>query len=224
VRWLRPAQITGRLFNYLRFDRTPNITVSTPRAANGEWVSGSSRQASYTDDGKPTFLNQSGRIDEPGDWNSPEMPHLWLYNLHYFDDLNAESAQTRVAWHRNLIRRWIEENPPFAGTGWEPFPCSLRIVNWIKWVLNGNELQPDWSQSLALQAAWLEKHIEWHLLGNHLFANAKALVFAGMFFDGKDADRWLRKGLNILEREIPEQILGDGGQFELSPMYHSIAT
>jgi uncharacterized heparinase superfamily protein len=91
-------------------------------------------------------------------------------------------------------------------------------------VLNGNDLQPDWSQSLALQAAWLEKHIEWHLLGNHLFSNAKALVFAGLFFDGRDADRWLEKGLRILEREIPEQILSDGGQFELSPMYHSIAT
>lgn len=152
------------------------------------------------------------------------MPRLWLYNLHYFDDLNASGAENRADLHRRLIGRWIAENPPVDGAGWEPYPCSLRIVNWIKWALCGNELRSDWLASLALQSAWLEEHIEWHLLGNHLFANAKALVFAGLFFEGRDAEHWLQMGLEILEREIPEQVLSDGGQFELSPMYHAIAT
>jgi uncharacterized heparinase superfamily protein len=60
-------------------------------------------------------------------------------------------------------------------------------------------------------------------LGNHLFANAKALVYAGLFFVGDEADTWLGKGLKILAREIPEQILPDGGQFERSPMYQALA-
>ena len=148
---------------------------------------------------------------------------LWLYNLHYFDDLNSEDAKERTYVHRNLLGRWIGENPPAEGVGWEPYPCSLRIVNWIKWFLSGNEPDPKWLISLATQADWLSKNIEWHLLGNHLFANAKALVFAGLFFEGKDADEWLQRGLSILDGEISEQILEDGGQFELSPMYHSIA-
>ncbi|NCX94785.1 MAG: heparinase, partial [Gammaproteobacteria bacterium] len=58
--------------------------------------------------------------------------------------------------------------------------------------------------------------------GNHLFENAKALVFAGLFFKGEAPKRWLKLGLSILEREIPEQVLKDGGHFELSPMYHVI--
>ncbi len=66
------------------------------------------------------------------------------------------------------------------------------------------------------------ERLEYHLLANHLFANAKALVFAGMFFEGDEADEWLEKGLSILEKEIPEQVLPDGGHFERSPMYHSI--
>lgn len=41
-------------------------------------------------------------------------------------------------------------------------------------------------------------------------------------FDGPEAERWLQKGLEILSREIPEQILADGGHFERSPMYHAI--
>lgn len=159
----------------------------------------------------------------PEDWDPPALPRLWRYNLHYFDDLNASDAADRSTLHRDLIDRWIDENPAPHGTGWEPYPTSLRIVNWIKWTLAGNELNASWRQSLSLQVAWLEKNIEWHLLGNHLFSNAKALVFAGCFFSGREADHWLSEGLKILQKEVPEQVLADGGQFERSPMYHALA-
>jgi uncharacterized heparinase superfamily protein len=96
-------------------------------------------------------------------------------------------------------------------------------VNWIKWALEGESLSPELAQSLADQTRWLAARLELHLLGNHLFANAKALVFAGVYFDGAEADGWLATGLTILAREIPEQILADGGQFERSPMYHALA-
>jgi uncharacterized heparinase superfamily protein len=76
--------------------------------------------------------------------------------------------------------------------------------------------------SLALQVSWLAKRLEFHLLGNHLFANAKALVFGGLFFDGPQANAWVRTGMKIISRELPEQVLADGGNFERSPMYHSI--
>ncbi|MDP2821858.1 MAG: alginate lyase family protein [Sulfuritalea sp.] len=52
--------------------------------------------------------------------------------------------------------------------------------------------------------------------------NAKALVFAGAFFAGAEADAWRAKGLAILRREHAEQVLDDGGHFERSPMYHAI--
>jgi uncharacterized heparinase superfamily protein len=60
------------------------------------------------------------------------------------------------------------------------------------------------------------------LRGHHLFARAKALVFAGVFFEGVQARTWLEQGLAILRKELAEQVLADGGHFELSPMYHSI--
>jgi uncharacterized heparinase superfamily protein len=55
-----------------------------------------------------------------------------------------------------------------------------------------------------------------------LLANAKALVFAGCYFGGTEADVWLSRGLDILESQLSEQIRPDGGHFELSPMYHAI--
>jgi len=168
------------------------------------------------------FLNESHDITAVDMWNDPNLDKLWLYNLHYFDDLNAENACQRVNEHTKIINRWIEENHPGYGNGWEPYPLSLRIVNWIKWSLSGKAMEEEWLHSLAIQIRFLSEKLEWHLLGNHLFTNAKALIFAGLYFEGEEADTWLQKGLSIIEREIPEQVLKDGGNFELSPMYHAI--
>ncbi len=168
------------------------------------------------------LLNEDGSLDQHG-WDDPDKAKLWRYNQHYFDDLNAEGAAARSAWHAALIQDWIATNPPGHGSGWEPYPTSLRIVNWVKSALAGHDFDASAHQSLAVQTRWLTRRLEWHLLGNHLFANAKALVFAGLYFDGPEAEGWLAKGAQIIAREMPEQILPDGGQFELSPMYHALA-
>ena len=167
------------------------------------------------------FLSSEREICTPADWNRRDWPQLWLYNLHYFDDLAADCAAARAAWHRRLIARWIGENPPATGVGCDPYPTSLRIVNWIKWLLTGNNPDAAMLQSLAVQARWLARRIEWHLFANHLLANAKALVFAGHFFAGREAAAWLQRGLTILDDQLPVQILADGGHFERSPMYHA---
>ncbi len=168
------------------------------------------------------FLNEVHRVEARADWNHPRRDALWLYNLHYFDDLCAEGASERAEWHRSLILRWIEENPIGHGIGWDPYPISLRIVNWIKWGLSGGELGERAVESLAVQARYLARRFEWHLLGNHLFANAKALVSAGCFFDGAEAQAWLKKSCRILAAQLDEQVLADGGHLERSTMYHAI--
>src|SRR5204863_10066145 len=122
----------------------------------------------------------------------------------------------------DLMQRWLTEHPPQLANGWEPYPTSLRIVNWIASALAGNDLSPSVLQSLSVQVRALCAALEFHLGGNHLLANAKALVFAGRFFSGPEAEKWLRTGLDLLDAELREQILDDGGHFELSPMYHAI--
>ena len=168
------------------------------------------------------FLNVVRKVESQSDWNHSNWEKLWLYNLHYFEDLTAVDAEQRLDWHHAYIQRWIDENPAGVGNGWEPYPSSLRIVNWIKWSLAGNTLEDSWQHSLAVQARYLSQNLETHLLGNHLFANAKALCFAGLFFDGEEADRWYKAGLQLIEREVSEQLCDDGGNFELSTMYHII--
>lgn len=168
------------------------------------------------------FLNVERTLSSAEDWNNAEWPKLWVFNAHYFDDLTAANATQRAGWHRTLLTRWVIENPPAKGNGWEPYPTSLRIVNWVKWVLAGNHLDDVVLQSLAVQARMLRSRLEIHLLGNHLWANAKALVFVGVVFEGEESAAWLTKGITILRDELGEQILADGGHFERSPMYHTI--
>lgn len=168
------------------------------------------------------FLNETGDVSEIG-WDGPQREKLWRYNQHYFDDLNAQSATDRNRWHTLLIDSWIVHNPPGKGNGWDPYPVSLRVVNWLKWALGGANLSKSAVQSLAVQVRWLRSRLEKHLLGNHLFSNAKALVMAGLYFEGSEADAWLAKGLQILAREMPEQHLPDGGHVERSTMYHALA-
>jgi uncharacterized heparinase superfamily protein len=167
------------------------------------------------------LLNRDGSCANSADWRGKNRPQLWTYNLHYFDDLNADDASDRRSWHERLMERWIDENPPGVGIGWDPYPVSRRVVNWIKWSLGGNALSPKVRQSLAVQARWLNRRIEYHLQGNHVFANAKALIHAGLYFEGQEAERWLRRGLSLAQAEIAEQILTDGGHFERSTMYHA---
>ena len=221
VRYLRPVQIWGRLWFRLYRPRPQLGAAADSRRTQGKWIA-CPRPASMRAANEFEFLGESRRIANAEDWNHPTWPKLWLYNAHYFDDLVGDAATDRTAWHQQLVERWIKENPAGQGNGWEPYPTSLRIVNWIKWHLAGNALSDQAEHSLAVQARWLRKKLEIHLLGNHLWANAKALVFAGTHFTGAQADRWRDKGLGLIRRELGEQILADGGHFERSPMYHAI--
>ena len=166
------------------------------------------------------FLGIRRVVRSTKDWNDSSCPALWLYHLHYFDDLNAEGYLERREWHIELIERWIAENPPTFGVGWDPFPTSLRVVNWVKWHLAGAGLTRNALQSLRLQLSRIASRLEYHLMGNHLLENARALVFGGFFFADREAEVWLQRGLRILAKQLPEQILADGGHFERSPMYH----
>ncbi len=75
---------------------------------------------------------------------------------------------------------------------------------------------------MAQQTVYLSTHLERDVCANHLLSNAQALATAGSVLGtrqstGRDA---LDRGLRLLESELAEQILDDGGHYERSPMYH----
>ncbi len=221
LRYLKPVQFYGRAWQRLYQPRPRQIEAMPLRQAVGSWQ-GCARVPTLLEPNHFRFLNVERELLCAEDWNRTDWPKLWLYNLHYFNDLMADGAEDRLPWHRSLIARWIKENPPPVGNGWEPYPISLRLVNWCQWVLAGNAPLPDMLDSMAVQTHYLRRRLEHHLLGNHLWANLKALIFCGTLFVGHEADRWRLYGLRRLRRELAEQVLADGGHFERSPMYHAI--
>jgi len=162
--------------------------------------------------GEFAFLNLTAN---PKGWNDTSLDMLWRYNLHYFDYLATKDARSAETW----IAKWISENPVGSIPGWDPYPTSLRIVNWVKWLdANPDSKQTtDIKSSLAIQLDYLAKHIEWHILANHLLANLKALAIGSKYL-GRDNSRWL----HLYHRQIGEQVLPDGGHYERSVMYHAI--
>jgi uncharacterized heparinase superfamily protein len=222
VRHLRAGQLVNRMVRRFKIPPAADGPAPQRRATKAVWQNCPGRRASMLSPTLFRFVGHQAALNSRADWNAAGRTKLWLYNLHYFDDLRAADAGSRLQWHHDLMERWLAENPPRTGNGWEPYPLSLRVVNWIAWTLAGNDPAPRLLQSMAVQVRTLGSALEFHLRGNHLLANAKALIFAGCFFSGPEADEWLRTGLDLFNAELDEQILADGGHFELSPMYHAI--
>lgn len=232
IRYLRAGQLFWRVWYRLVWWPTKRQLKQhqTPQLAEIKyWIAPIIKQQSfYVKRTTFEFLNRRVEFDNQIDWEYSGHGRLWSYNLHYFDFLNASAGVSSEArtlsddLGSKLIKDWIDRNNLTEGTGWEPYPTSQRIVNWIKWSLDGRPLCPLAIDSLFRQARWLSHRIEYHILANHLFANVKAMCFAGTYFEGPEPSMWLGKALAILDNELDEQFLTDGGHFERSPMYHDI--
>ncbi len=237
VRHLRPGQIWARAWRKLRhlctdfdgFSRQqappgPNPAAPYRRELPDAAPEGNSMQ--QIQGGRFCFLNQTRHVGFPPDWSAAGADRLWSYNLHYFETLWLLD----YASCRRLVLDWIVNHRlSDSAVGWEPYPTSLRLVNWLGVLLgrfrnvtlaDAEFIQPLW-QSLFIQGQWLSRQVETHLRGNHLFENAAALSLLGRSFTGHAAAEWWKQGSSLLQSQISEQILTDGVHFERSPMYQS---
>jgi hypothetical protein len=159
----------------------------------------------------------------PRGWGGAGLEDISFFQLHYGEEILgcARFADDRhVAAARAGLAAWIESNPPVTGGSWHPYPLATRVGNWIA----AASLEPSLttrnvSESLWRQLAYLERNIENDILGNHVIRNARALVLGGVAFG---AESLLGRGLRLLDRELREQVLPDGGHYERSPVYHAL--
>lgn len=163
-----------------------------------------------------TFLNKQKNFSNTIDWNFLEYGKLWSYNLEYFDYLHQEDIKDSEC--KFLIEDFYQFSVEKKRV-LEPYPVSLRAINIIKYAIKNNLLSEGYLGYVHQELSFLHKNYEFHLLGNHLLENAFALCMGGAFFKNKD---WHNKSVEILFKELEEQIMNDGAHFELSPMYHSI--
>ncbi|MBD3225289.1 MAG: hypothetical protein GF313_11200 [Caldithrix sp.] len=176
-----------------------------------------------------SFLNHRVTFGRHIRWNDPAQQKLWLYHLHYFDYLLPLAVKPKANQYsviKVLMQNWMEENPTGSGNGWEPYPLSLRLVNWIyvydryrDFLTDDADFNRQLTDSIYRQAAYLRLFLEYHLQANHLWANIKAMIWAAVFFGHR---QWFNRFVPLLHEQLREQILEDGGHYERSPMYHAI--
>lgn len=239
IRFLKPQQIYGRIWILIKYTllkpiivwRVNKATIQSinhklnlvPKPFNGALLKCEPKNQRFF------FLNRERTFNDTIDWNDQGMEKLWLYNLHYFEYLLAlikDYSKQNFIIGKSIITKWIENNPIGYGNGWESYPLSLRIVNWLfffdryySFFKNDQDFRILFLTSLYRQITYLKFFLEIHLQANHLFENIKSLLFAAVFFQDR---KIFVKVWKLLQNEIHEQILDDGGHYERSPMYHSI--
>ena len=234
VRHLRLRQIAYQMVRRLRRTRVARTRLTSCAPAPAlTWPDAATFPAPAGDPandrasvlaGVLTFQNRRETVGFPPAWNHSGSPRLWRYHLHYHEFLWALPFERA----RDAVADWIARHPRGPDqVGWEPYPTSLRITVWCSLffgrhrsrIVADDAFRAALWRSIHEQAHHLSRNLERHLLGNHLLENAVALALAGSCFDHAAAQVWLRKGRGLLAKELPEQILADGGHVERSPMY-----
>lgn len=221
LKYLRPVQLKYQLLLRLknRHKSIPEYHLVKKSGKKGcllnfsEWID---KQALLSENNF-NFLNITKEYPNRNiNWNEKQHGLLWAYNLNYMDYLLQKdlSKEEGIAFISNFIED-ISENI----TGIDPYPISLRGINWVKFLSWHKISDLTIDQSLNQQFNHLYKNPEYHLLGNHLLENGFSLLFGAFYFNEK---KFYKKAYKILVYQLKEQILDDGGHFELSPMYHQI--
>lgn len=219
LKFLKWVQIKYRFYYLIRnklLGSKISLTSNPPKSSIPKLSSSIPSYTTWSNGDQFTFLNLSHKFDGEIDWNFSKYGKLWVYNLNYFEYLNQSNFPSSEGLR--LIKNYIA-NFDSLKDGLEPFPISLRIVNWVKFLTHQNITDEDINQFLFVQTKQLIKNLEYHILGNHLLENGVALLFSGIYFNSQS---FIQSAEKILISQLEEQILEDGGHFERSPMYHQI--
>lgn len=254
---LRPRQAWTRVLRRVVRPRPSSEPAPDRRAPSASLARPIAREDGWLTPTRVRLLNIEREFAGGMDWRPSDVPRLWVYTLNYFADLpqcagggdersggGGQVGRLSAGQTASLVDSWIDENPPGTRHTWDPYPISIRVVNWIKWVLllesdgagsragalgalivstsgsaSGSDRVLD---SLALQLRLLERRLEFDIAANHVMANAVALAIGGLFFGGEEGDRWANRGFALLFGELQEQVRDDGGHYERTPTYHAV--
>jgi uncharacterized heparinase superfamily protein len=216
---LKPRQIayqiwyrTKQFLPSCKYSSSKPLQLRRLRFSDYELVLSSDK---YRGNNRFCFLHLEHRFIDVVDWNFSGHGKLWNYNLQYFDwlaDANGDKKEND-ALLEDCARAMLTKKLPL-----EPYPVSLRIINWLLYYSKTGELSEHVVRALAVQIDYLRKHQEYHIDANHLLENKFALLIAGLYTHENANETSAAELLKTLN----QQILDDGAHCECTPMYHCI--
>jgi uncharacterized heparinase superfamily protein len=184
--------------------------------------------------GRFTLLGETLDLGRPVAWDRPDLAHrlLWKTHLHeqgWSFDLALAARDTGEARLRDtffaLLRDYLASQPiakpGFQTVAWNERVVATRLVHWAAagalLDLRDGDRDADWlGRQIVRHALFLRDNLALDLRANHLFRDCVALACA------HELSGCVPDGLVLLEREVNEQILPDGGHYEGSAMYHAV--
>lgn len=182
---------------------------------------------------KPFFQIHYLDFDEVGDskvtWELNRHQHLVTlakaYRITGDDKFASELLRQWVHWHR--------ENPYPIGINWaSSLEVAFRSLAWL-WmyylIADSPAIPAGFRSELCRKLAVSGRHIECYLStyfspNTHLLGEGTALFFIGTLCpELPRAERWQRRGWEILQQESARQVRSDGLHFEQSTYYHVYA-
>jgi len=182
---------------------------------------------------KPFFQIPYLDFDEVGDSKI-----IWELNRHQHFVMLAKAYRITgddkfVNELRHQWIRWHEENPYPIGINWaSSLEVAFRSLSWLwmYFLIADSAAEPArfrqdlWSK-LAVSARHIERYLSTYFSPNtHLVGEGTALFFIGTLCpELRRAERWQRRGWEILQQESDRQVRSDGFHFEQSTYYHVYA-
>jgi uncharacterized heparinase superfamily protein len=233
-RQLPREQVYGRLRYRLKrllfalplYEATlPGATAVTPLLTPPDPWPGDAPHGSAFARGQLQLAGQT--LDHPQPiWSPPEANDDWLKELHGFAwlrDLRAAGGDKARRQARELVADWLVSHHKWHPTVWDPLTLARRLSHWLgQYEFFAASADAGFRQQLlasaTAQATQLSRSLPAGLRGADLICAIKGLVLAGACLPGAEAQ--LKQALRLLRRELPRQILSDGGHIERSPTRH----
>jgi len=156
------------------------------------------------------------------DWACP-LAREKFESFTWLRDLRADGTEAALAVSRDLIDGWISAHPRWDAFSWRADILGARLAAWIaNFPFFCPEPRSELRDRVLVSAARQENHLsrvagaaarDWKR-----FAALKGLIYCGVCMPGHEDQ--LDRGLAMLEAELREQILPDGGHCERSPAIH----
>lgn len=230
IKYLRFSQIISRII--LKFKKKKDIKINKLIKINNYqlYINELHFNSKYlsrfsVQDDEINILNKKIRINFNEEYFNSLLP-LYRFNLEYFEYglfFGYKYKETKDIVYYNSFKKFYYE---YINSVCKPHPYvySLQIINIFITLELFSDVEDYEFKNIVYRRLYSEylyiiKNQEKHLLANHYFENLKAIVIASYFFKEFEI---CSKYINILKKEVDEEILSDGVHFELSLMYHKV--
>jgi uncharacterized heparinase superfamily protein len=135
-------------------------------------------------------------------------------------------------WFELVVRDWLAAHPLPGKHGpdmaWDTGAISVRCVTWMQELATraprlAGGFSAEVQRAVLAQLDWLERGVDPKPGRSSRLVKAKALLWGAASFEGPRAERWRRRGEDLLSEELSLQVLPDGAHVSGSPTAHAQA-